>query len=83
AADCDMRITLSLGASLTLGFSATNRAAAARPFEFAFHTYFAVGDVDQVKVAGFEGCHFIDRQNGGEGDQQGVLTITQPMNALY
>lgn len=83
AADCDMRLTLTLGASLTIAFGATNRAAAAKNLEFAFHTYFAVGDVDQVKVTGFEGCHFIDRQNGGEGDQKGVLTIAQPMNNLY
>lgn len=82
-ADCDMRLSLRLGASLTLGFSATNRAAANKTFEFAFHTYFAVGAVDEVRVTGFEGARYIDRQNGGEAVQDGVLAIAQPMNNLY
>jgi glucose-6-phosphate 1-epimerase len=83
AVDCDLRLSLTLGATLTLAFSAVNRAAVARPFEFAFHTYFAVGDVAGVSISGFEGCRFVDRQTPGEGVQDGPLTIAPPVNKLF
>lgn len=81
--DFDLRLVVELGASLRLDFTAVNRADAARRFELAFHTYFAVDDVDAVAVSGLEGCAFVDRQNPGEGVQAGPVRIEHPINRLY
>lgn len=81
--DFDMRLAVTLGRDLGLAFTATNRAAETRPFEFAYHTYFAVGDVDAVSVDGLDGCRYIDRQNPGEGVQTGAVRIDHPMNRIY
>lgn len=81
--DFDLRLTVELGRDLGLVLAATNRAAEARRFEVAFHTYFAVGDAAAVTVEGLDGCAFVDRQTPGEGTQTGVVRIAPPMNRIY
>lgn len=81
--DFDMRLTIELGAALKLGFAATNRGGDSKKFEFAFHTYFAVGDVAKATVTGLENCRFFNRLDGSEGVEEGVVRIAPPLTHFY
>ena len=48
-------------AALNITLSVRNTSRQPVVFEEALHTYFAVGDVEQVSVSGLEGCSFIDK----------------------
>ncbi|MBE0530894.1 MAG: D-hexose-6-phosphate mutarotase [Rhodospirillales bacterium] len=72
------------GKDLKLTLSATNAGPNAARFEFAFHTYFNVGDVAKAIVTGLEGCTFEDREDkGARKRQEGPLTIAGTTTSLY
>ncbi|MBL0011459.1 MAG: D-hexose-6-phosphate mutarotase [Nitrosomonas sp.] len=51
----------------------------------AFHTYFKVGSIAQVKVLGLEGCGYIDKAGGGNAQKQqaGAVTIDSEVDRIY
>ncbi len=50
----------------------------------ALHTYFATGDISQVRVLGFENARFVDKADGGaEKTQTGDITITEETDRIY
>lgn len=58
--DVDLRLAFGIGRTLEVELDVRAREAALT-FEEALHTYFAVGDVRQVEVAGLENTDFIDK----------------------
>jgi glucose-6-phosphate 1-epimerase len=50
-----------LGRTLTLRLTVANDAAHPLRIEEAFHTYFAVGDAEQVSILGLQGVDFLDK----------------------
>lgn len=73
-----------VGRQLRLELTARNLDAGSARVEFAFHTYFNVGDVKQTKVEGLEGCAYIDREHGNvRKHQQGAVTIEGATQNLY
>jgi len=78
------RLEVVVGTSLKLALSAENRSAAVAPFTFAFHTYFAVLNVADARVAGLENLTYIDKvDNGGRKVQQGEVAITALTDRIY
>ncbi|SDB80029.1 glucose-6-phosphate 1-epimerase [Raineyella antarctica] len=53
--------------------------------EEAFHTYLAVGDIEQVTVEGLDGCSYVDKAPGGSPDntQSGDVTFTGETDRVY
>lgn len=51
----------------------------------AFHTYFKVGDIAQVKVLGLEGCDYLDKVGGGstQKQQSGAVAIASEVDRIY
>ncbi|MEK7792018.1 MAG: D-hexose-6-phosphate mutarotase [Pseudomonadota bacterium] len=50
----------------------------------AFHTYFKVGNIDQVKVLGLEGRPYIDKvDNSAQKQQVGAVTINAEVDRIY
>jgi glucose-6-phosphate 1-epimerase len=51
----------------------------------ALHTYFAVSDVTQVRVLGFDGCPFVDTVGGARrhGVQRGPVTVTAETDLVF
>lgn len=51
----------------------------------AFHTYFKIGHIAQVKVFGLEGCDYIDKVGGGSAQKQqsGAVTIESEVDRIY
>jgi glucose-6-phosphate 1-epimerase len=94
----DLRLTARLGDSLTVSLEAHRPAPdGALPGEpdsepdgapytvtGALHTYLAVGDAAQIVVRGLEGARYVDKAaGGGEGTQEGPLTIAGETDRVY
>ena len=72
------------GKDLKLTLTARNASGGDARFEFAFHTYFNVGDVYRTAVIGLEGCTFEDREDkSARKPQEGALGITGTTTKLY
>jgi glucose-6-phosphate 1-epimerase len=75
---------ISIGAELGLELTATNRGAGPMRFEEALHTYFRVGDVRKVNVAGLDGTTFLDNTDGNrEKRQRGNVAIEKATDNAY
>jgi D-hexose-6-phosphate mutarotase len=78
------RLEVVVGATLKLTMTAKNRSATDAPFAFAFHSYFAVPNVADVRVAGLEGLTYIDKiDNAARKVQQGEVAIAGPTDRVY
>lgn len=78
------RLEVVVGSKLELALTAENRSLQVAPFAFAFHTYFAVPDVAQARVAGLENTTFIDKMdNFTRKVQQGDVTIDTVTDRIY
>jgi glucose-6-phosphate 1-epimerase len=73
---------------LTMELATTNRSPD-RPFEFedCLHTYFAVGDIARVSLAGLQGAPFLDHAAGAGGarrdGEDSPLRIAKETNRVY
>ena len=75
-------VTLNLGLQVCLRVENTGT----RPFEVspALHTYFAVDDISQVAIAGFDGSEYIDQLQDGERlRQSGPITFAGEVDRIY
>lgn len=78
-----VRNIITVGEELEVELVTTNTGKT--PFELgqALHTYFVVGDIRKVTVAGLEGCEYLDKVGGGRKRQQGPVTFTQETDRIY
>ncbi|HVV48789.1 MAG TPA: D-hexose-6-phosphate mutarotase [Polyangia bacterium] len=71
----EARLTVTVGADLTLAFEAANAGAAPFAFEVALHSYFAVADVAAAAIDGLAGCAFVDKVAGGARRREGEAPV--------
>ncbi|MCL3862247.1 D-hexose-6-phosphate mutarotase [Actinotalea sp. K2] len=57
----EARVTIQVGAALSLRLDVTNRGHEPFDFEEALHTYLAVPDVREIEVTGLHGAPYVDR----------------------
>jgi glucose-6-phosphate 1-epimerase len=82
----DVRLVLhiEMGAQLRLALTATNTGANSLQFEEALHTYYRVGDVAEVRIAGLDGVAFLDNVDSNRKKmQQGDIAIIGPTDNAY
>ena len=80
----ELELTIFVGETLKLELITRNTGT--QPFSItqALHTYFAIGDINQVKVLGLENTTYIDKVDGGvEKQQQGVVEIAAEVDRIY
>jgi glucose-6-phosphate 1-epimerase len=78
----DYRITV--GAKLRLELVMKNSGQSALRFEEALHSYFKVGDVEQVRVRGLDGAIFLDNREGNrEKIQRGDVVLLRQTDNAY
>ena len=70
-----LQVTLGEG-RLTQALSVRNTGGAPMPITAALHTYFRVGDIAGVEVAGLQGCRYMDNLRGGEVATDGGAGVT-------
>jgi glucose-6-phosphate 1-epimerase len=56
-----LSLAVTVGRALRMELTVGNTDAAARTFEAALHSYFAVSDVRQVRIRGLEGAPYVDK----------------------
>jgi glucose-6-phosphate 1-epimerase len=80
-----LRFRAVLGATLEMELEARNNGSEALKYEEALHTYFAIGDVNQVSVSGLEGVTYIDKTDGFQRKQQPgkPVTIAKETDSVY
>ena len=81
---CRLQLTLKVGAELQLDLSISNTGSESFAFSNALHSYFAISDIANVTVQGFEGLDYIDcLQDWSLHQQHGTETITQEVDRIY
>ena len=80
----ELQLTILIGKTLTLTLEIRNTSHQTVCFSNALHSYFAIGDIEQVVVKGLEGLNYIDcMDNWNEHKQQGPLTIGREVDRIY
>lgn len=75
---------ITIGESLNLALITHNTGNKAFPITQAFHTYFKIGDINQVSVLGLEDCHYIDKtDNSADKQQVGAISINGEVDRIY
>jgi glucose-6-phosphate 1-epimerase len=77
-------LEITIGTSLSLKLITRNTGENSFSITQAFHSYFHVGDVDQVQVLGLEGCDYFDKlEQGTEKFQEGTLIPSEEIDRIY
>ncbi len=81
----EQRFRVVVGSTLEMQLETTNVGTEAFRFEEALHTYFAVGDIRQVSIAGLEGSEYIDKLDEGKRKVQEAEAIrfTEGRDEVY
>ncbi|WP_131104833.1 D-hexose-6-phosphate mutarotase [Ornithinimicrobium sufpigmenti] len=69
--------------ALELDLQVHNPGPTAYDVEVALHTYVAVGDVEQVRIDGLDGAHYLDKVTGSRRRQQGPVSLTGETDRVY
>ena len=79
-----LELHMTFGTSLELELITRNTGSRPVTLTEALHTYFAVGDVRQVRVSGLEGCEYLDKVDAfARKTQQGPVTIDSEVDRIY
>lgn len=70
AKDLEVRLVIELGPRLRMSLQTQNHGTAPFALTQALHTYFAVGDVEQIQLQGVEGLRYDSRVDGTQGNLQ-------------
>ena len=75
---------VTVGKDLRLELTVINTGSAALRYEEALHTYFHVGDVRQVRVAGLDGTAYLDKTDGFQRKtQHGDIVFEEEVDRVY
>ena len=75
---------VTVGQELEVELATTNTGQAAFTLGQALHTYFEIGAIDQVEIAGLEGCTYIDKVDGGRHKKQkGTVRFAGETDRVY
>jgi glucose-6-phosphate 1-epimerase len=79
-----LEYAIRVGQKLMLELMMRNTGDSGLQFQEALHTYFKVGDVEQVSVQGLDGNQYLDNRDGNrENRQEGNLTLTKQTDNAY
>jgi glucose-6-phosphate 1-epimerase len=72
------------GSELSLELVVTNRGTVAMRFEEALHAYYRVGSIDDARVLGLDGVHYLDKTDlNGKKQQHGEIAIVSETDRVY
>ena len=78
-------MTITVGKSLEVALTCTNTGKETFTYSDALHTYFAVGDVEKVKLHGFNKCSYYDGMDNGtiKNQSEEWISIDRETNRRY
>lgn len=79
-----LEISIIVGEMLEISLHTRNLAEATITLTEALHSYFAVGDIEQVKVYGLEDTEYLDKVDAGQRKlQHGPVVIESEVDRIY
>lgn len=80
----ELSIEITVGTTLSVELSTRNTGDQPFTITQALHTYFKIGDIASVKVAGLEDKEYIDKvDNGTQKHQSGLIAIAEEVDRIY
>lgn len=80
----NLSLTVTLAQSLHIALTTDNTGSSEFSISEALHTYFAIGDVDKVRVTGLDHTHYLDKVLGMSRHQQvGDVMIVGEVDRVY
>lgn len=77
-------LTVTVGATLRIELATRNDSQSAFDLGEALHTYFHISDVAKMRIAGLDGCTFLDKVDGfSRKQQQGAIQIESEVDRVY
>lgn len=78
--ECDITVA----AALEIDLVTRNTGSESITIGEALHSYFEVSDVRRIRIEGLEGCHYLDKVDGGRRRQQaGPITFVAETDRIY
>lgn len=82
--DSTVKYSITVGQELVVGLATKNTGKTPFVLGQALHTYFEIGDIKQVEIAGLTGCTYIDKVDGGKRKKQkGTVTFAGEADRVY
>lgn len=73
-----------VGSGLKIDLTTTNMDSRDMVIGEALHTYFRIGDIARIAIAGLEGCEYVDKVDGGaRKTQAGSVTCSGEVDRVY
>lgn len=80
----EVRLTITLGDTLSLALETRNTGTAAFALTQALHTYFRVSDIARVSVDGLQGLVYLDKLDGfARKTQRGPILVSEEVDRIY
>jgi len=80
----ELECQISVAATLEIDLLTRNTGSASITIGQALHTYFAVSDVRRTRIEGLEGCHYLDKVDGGRRkEQMGPVSFVAETDRTY
>jgi glucose-6-phosphate 1-epimerase len=80
----DLSIDITVGKTLNIELITYNTGDQPFVLTQAFHTYFKIGDIEQIKIQGLAERTYIDKVNGGiPKKQSGTMTLSTEVDRIY
>ncbi|CAH1904893.1 putative glucose-6-phosphate 1-epimerase [Candidatus Nitrotoga sp. HW29] len=81
---CRVRNIVTIGKEMTVELITENTGQTTFEIGEALHTYFAISDVDKIRISGLEGCTYLDKVGDWQRKiQAGAITIAAEVDRLY
>ena len=81
---CRVRNIVTIGKEMIVELVTENTGQVMFEIGEALHTYFAISDVDKIRISGLEGCTYLDKVGDWQRKTQaGAITITAEVDRLY
>jgi D-hexose-6-phosphate mutarotase len=78
------RFTVKVGSALELELEATNRSQAGILIAEALHSYFAIGDIEQVTLSGLTGANYFDKvANAKKIEERDPVKLSSETDNVY
>jgi len=79
-----IKLSMTLGNSVTLALTVVNLGGDEMPFSWAFHTYFAINHLDATRVTGLTGEEYLDQTKAlSPCTQVNDITFTNEVDRVY
>ena len=81
---CRVRNIVTVGKEMTVELVTENTGQSMFEIGEALHTYFAISDVDKIRITGLDGCTYLDKVDDWQRKTQaGAVTIATEVDRVY